>query len=279
MIDDLSNTLQAILTAELSGAQIAFEHPAETFNPAQTTVDLFLYDIRENVELRNNEPVVVRNNGQVTTRRPPLRVACTYLVTAWPVGLTGDAAALLEHRLLSQVLRLFSGLPTIPATFLKGSLVGQQPPLPMVTALVDPQKNLSEFWTALGNKLRPSISVTATIAMEVIEPETAPMVITERLRFGERTAAEEDQIIPDTLQELLRIGGQITNAANAPVAGAAVTIVELGLSAETDQNGRFVFDRMKSGAFTLRVKKAAAERDVTINVPSSTGSTYNVQLG
>jgi hypothetical protein len=276
MIDDLSQTLRTMLTRggpePLKSAQIVFDRPADPFTPQQTTVDLFLYDIREDLELRSNEPVIERQSGQVITHRPPLRVACSYLVTAWPGGLTGDAAVLLEQRLLSQTLQVLAGQPTIDPLLLQGSLKGQEPPLPLVTALVDPQKNLSEFWTALGNKLRPSLIVRVTISLaDILAVETAPMVITERLRFGERTAPDEEK--------MFRIGGKVTDAANAPVAGAAVTLVELGLTAETDANGRFVFGRMKSGAFTLRVKKAAAQRDLTINVPASTGSNYDVQFG
>ena len=194
MIDDLSQTLRTILTRSgadpLKSAQIVFDRPADPFTPQQTTVDLFLYDIREDVELRRNEPVFERANGRVITHAPPLRVACSYLVTAWPGGETGDAAALLEQRLLSQTLQVLAGQPTIDPKFLQGSLKGQEPPLPLVTALVDPQKNLSEFWTALGNKLRPSLTVRATISVkDLMMPKTEPMVIIERLRSGVRSAA------------------------------------------------------------------------------------------
>jgi hypothetical protein len=84
MIDDHSRTLRAILTRkdlppELAGAQIVFDHPSETFNPQQTTVDLFLYDIREDLELRSNEEVIEHLDGRVITHRPPMRVACSYL--------------------------------------------------------------------------------------------------------------------------------------------------------------------------------------------------------
>jgi len=193
MIDDLSETLRAILTqkglpAELAAAHIVFDHPSETFIPQQTTVDLFLYDIREDLELRSNELEFERSNGKVTTHRAPLRIACSYLITAWPVG--GAELALQEQRLLSQVLQVFSRFPTIPAEFLQGSLKDQTPPLPMVTALVDPQKNLSEFWTALGSQLRPSLTVTATIAIEVIAPVVTGIVTRRELEIGQQTSSD-----------------------------------------------------------------------------------------
>jgi Pvc16 N-terminal domain/Carboxypeptidase regulatory-like domain len=283
MIDDLSQTLRTILTRSgqdpLKSAQIVFDRPADPFTPQQATVDLFLYDIREDVELRSNEPVVERMNGQVLTHPPPLRVACSYLVTAWPGGETGDAAVLLEQRLLSQTLQVLARQPTIDPNLLQGSLKGQEPPLPLVTALVDPQKNLSEFWTALGNKLRPSLTVKVTISItDLIMPKTEPMVITEQLRTGVRTAPDEESIVPETLDEKFRIGGRVRDASNRPVAAAMVTIVELGLAARTDADGRFVFGMMKPGDFTLRVKTATTESNFLIKVPAPKGENYNFQL-
>jgi hypothetical protein len=160
VIRDLSLTLRAMLTqqrlpADLAAAQIAFDRPGETFTPGQTTLDLFLYDIRENLELRNAEPVIERINGQAVRHPPPMRVACTYLVTAWPVG--GSELPLQEHRLLGQTLQVLARYPTIPASFLQDSLRGQQPPLPLLTSQTDGLKEPAEFWSALGGRLRPSL--------------------------------------------------------------------------------------------------------------------------
>ncbi|BAY26510.1 hypothetical protein NIES2100_63260 [Calothrix sp. NIES-2100] len=139
MIDDLSKTLKAILTqpglpAELANVMIMFDRPVENFNPQQTAINLFLYDIRENLELRSNEPSIERNNGQAVIIRPPLRMDCTYLITAWPFG--GTELALQEHRLLSQVLQVLSRYHTIPKQFLQGSLSEQEPPLPLTISSV-----------------------------------------------------------------------------------------------------------------------------------------------
>ncbi len=282
MIRDLSETLRRILTqtglpSELAAAQIVFDCPTEPFNPSQTTVDLFLYDIRENVELRSNEPIVERLNGQARIHRPPIRVACSYIVTAWPKG--GAELALQEHRLLSQVLQVLSQYSTIPENFLQGSLAGQEPPLPMMASQADGLKNPAEFWTALGSTLRPSLIVTATIAMDVLKPETAPMVITEDIRLGARTSPDEEKISPETLEEFFRIGGQVTDATNAPVANATVMLVEHGLTTETDSDGRYSLGSIKSGIYTLRVQSGdAAPQERGITVPASSGRNYDVKL-
>jgi hypothetical protein len=283
MIRDLSLTLQAILddTAlaakfpELAAALIVFDRPDENFKPTQTTIDLFLYDVRENVELRSNEPVITRLNGDARISRPPMRVACSYLATAWPVG--GTDLALQEQRLLSQTLQVLSRYPKIPASFLKGKLIGQEPPLPMMTSQADGLKEPAEFWTAIGNKLRPSISITVTIGMEVAEPVTAPVVITETIRLGERTSKDEEKIKPATLQELFRIGGRVTDAGDKPLAQAKVTLTGTGLVALTDTDGLYVLGVVPAGSYTLRAESGGSTKDKAITIPAAAGN-YDVKF-
>ncbi len=283
MIDDLSQTLRTILTRggkePLKSAQIVLDRPADPFAPQQATVDLFLYDIREDLELRSNEPMLERKNGHVITHRPPLRVACSYLVTAWAGGLTGDAAVLLEQRLLSQALQVLSRQSTINPKLLQGSLKGQEPPLPLVTALVDPQKNLAEFWTALGNKLRPSLTVKVTISLtDVLVPETEHIVTTRELYLGERTSADEEEIEPATLEKriLIGIGGRVIDADKKPMSGATVTLKGLDLRAITDLEGRYKLSVTQPGSYTLRVQKGERVKEASIAVHA--GSQHEVQL-
>lgn len=294
MIDELSRTLRAILTKkewpeewppgsvrvpmltrekfpdELGKVEhITFDRPDDKSKPAEKIINLFLYDIRENLDLRSNELVIERRNGDVITHRPPLRVACSYLVTAWPIGVV--ELALQEQRLLSQVLQVFSQLPTIPAHFLQGNLKKQSLPLPMVTALVDPQKNLSEFWTALGSQLRPSLTLTAIFEMEAPDYQTDAMVVTDRVRLepAKRISTDQEQVSAGMADELFRIGGRVTDASNSPVKGASVAVKGLGLKTTTDGDGRFILEGMKPGGWILRIKadaKAKAQ-EKKINVP------------
>jgi hypothetical protein len=283
LIRDLSTSLQAVLSdpslaapfPELHQALIAFDRPDDGFKPAQTTVNLFLFDVRENMELRSNEPKIQRLNGQAVIHRPPKRVACTYLVTAWPVG--GIDLALQEQRLLAQVLQAFSSYPAIPPAFLKGKLVGQEPPLPMMAARPEELKNPAEFWTAIGNKMRASIAVTATISMEIFAPVTTTMATTAIVRLGERTGPDVQSLVPTTRTESYRIGGKVTRAGN-PVAGARVELVDAGLAARTDADGDYVLGAMAAGAYTLNVEADATTRQANITVPATGDRNYDLQL-
>jgi hypothetical protein len=276
MIQDLSQTIRTALTnapgltPPLKDAHIVFDRPVDPFAPQQTTVDLFLYDVRENLELRNNEPTITRTNGQATIIPPPLRLACSYLVTAWSTS-AGEAGTLQEQQLLAQVVQVLSRYPTIPDQFLQGSLVGQDPPMPMVTLHPDGLKNISEFWTSLGNKLRPSLTVTATIAVQTLDAQTAPMVITQDIKLQQLQP-------PGPFDESFRIGGVVTGANNAPIAAALVTLVNSGLVATTDAQGRYILGMVPSGNQNLRVQSGNLDKTVAISVPAAAGQDYNVTL-
>lgn len=279
MIRDLSETLRAILAGapykELAAADVNFAHPTDAFKPTQPTVNLFLYEVRENRELRTNEPLVERRDGQAVVRRPPLRVACSYLVTAWPDGT--DDLVLQEHRLLSQALLVLSAYPTIPPAFYpKDSdlLYGQEPPLPMMTAQLDDLRNPSEFWSALGNRLRPSVTVTVTISMEPAAPEAVGVVTASELRLGERASPADRSLAEAGRLDLFRIAGRVTTDGSAPAGNVTVTIPELRLSTTTDAEGRYSLGIFPAGRYTLD----AAGKQVAVAVPPEAAGGYDVNL-
>ncbi len=270
MIRDLSKTLEAILTqpslpAELAAAQIVFDRPVQQFNPQQTAIDLFLYDVRENLELRSSEPEIERNNATILC--PPMRVDCTYLVTAWPVG--GAEVSLQEHRLLSQVLQVFRRYDTIPEVFVQGSLRGQQPPLPLKISSVDGLKNPAEFWTALGTPLRAALAITVTIGVESLPDASLPpeqfQLVTERV-----WRIEQDRYL---------IEGEVKDINYEPVANATVQLVELGQSVATSPNGYYSFRLIPLGTYTLRVQRSGATaKNFPITVPAIGTGKYDLRL-
>ncbi|WHZ21111.1 MAG: hypothetical protein OJF47_000223 [Nitrospira sp.] len=276
MIDDLSKTLKAVLHdpafaiqfPELAGAEILFDRPVDPFTPAQSTVDVFLYDLRENLDLRLNEPTATRVNNQVVTHPAALRLACSYLVTAWPVG--GNDLPLQEQKLLAQVLRVLSRYPTIPASFLQGSLVGQDPPLPMVTLHPDALKNLAEFWSSLGCKLKASLTVTVTISVPVFADVTDFIVTTHSTAYVPGLSAQ-----PETL---VQFGGRVIDAHSNAVAGVLVDILDIGLRGTTDQEGRFDFQPVPSGAHNVRAIASGFKPQIqSVTVPGLPDD-YVIQL-
>jgi Pvc16 N-terminal domain/Carboxypeptidase regulatory-like domain len=276
MINDLSLLLRKILNNPsapnpLRSAQIAFDRPTDPYNPGQATVNLFLYDIHENVDLRTNVPIIEKNNGQAIIHRPPIRIACSYMVTAWPDQLVGEALVLQEQLLLSQALQVLSGFPIIPDFFLLGTnLQGQEPLLPMITAQSDGMKSSSEFWASLGNKIRPSFTVTVTLSLPVFEPDTAFLVKTLVANLG-----VSDQP-PD--ESFIQIGGRVLRSPGDGIATATVDITDAGLRAMTDVDGRFTFSRVPAGTRTFRVVAVGFEPKTQSIVVPGRPEDYEITL-
>jgi hypothetical protein len=173
MIRDLDSTILAMLKAGadssslLAGAAIRFDLPDADWRGSLTglTVNCYLFDIRENRDMRTNEPLLARSaDGKRAARiSPPIRIDCAYCITAWSTAVTD--AVLEEHQLLSEVLLVLLRNETIPKEVLQGALASQIPPYPTVVAYAGGLKDLPEFWNALDQKLKPSLNYTVTLAL------------------------------------------------------------------------------------------------------------------
>ena len=111
MFQDLDATLAAMLEAELAikNVAISFAAPDNQFPPSSVklpAISFFLYDVRENTGLRSNDWENERQpNGMTTRKRPPVRVDCSYLITAWPSDSTPNPSQD-EHRLLGELMKV-----------------------------------------------------------------------------------------------------------------------------------------------------------------------------
>ncbi len=199
MINDLDETLEELLKRELppelvSQVTISFATPDDQFPPSSVTlpaIDLFLYDVRENRELRTNEWVLERNgDGTATKKRPPVRVECSYLISAWPSE-SSTTPAQDEHRLLGEVMQVLLRHPTIPEPVLQGSLAGQAPPLPAITLQPGRLQSMGEFWQALGGRPKAALNYTVTIGVDVHKPVEAGVVTAKEIK-----TRQEQEIVP-----------------------------------------------------------------------------------
>ena len=110
MFDDLDASLAALLAdgaapQEVSNADVSFTVPDKDFSPGQATLDLFLHEVQENRALRETAPILQPvPAGGWQSERPPLRIDCTYLVTAWSPS-SGAQRAAEEHPGLAESVR------------------------------------------------------------------------------------------------------------------------------------------------------------------------------
>lgn len=186
MLDDLDSTLEQLITHELPGLNkstetkvaISFDMPIEGSIKQKPAINLFLYDVRENLELRSSEWSVQRlQNGTAVKKRSPARIDCSYLITAW----VNSDDPQQEHHILGEVMKLLLRYRTLPAAILQGSLKGQEPLPSGVSLRSSYLQSLGEFWQAIGGKPKAALTYTVTIAVPVEEAATeVPLVLDAR---------------------------------------------------------------------------------------------------
>jgi hypothetical protein len=189
VLHELDQTLGALLKSELPGRDqitVSFAAPDDAFSVSLPAVDLFLYDIRENLELRSNDDFLeYRNDLTVARIRPPVRVDASYLITAWPGTGGGQSdSSEDEHKLLSAVMWTLLRHPRLPRRYLKGSLAGQHLPLPVSTLQPGRLQSLGEFWQALGGKPKAALNYTVTFPVDVADAEEAHLVVEREFRIN-----------------------------------------------------------------------------------------------
>jgi hypothetical protein len=183
MIDDLDKTLKNLLEDPECGLPeldpsptITFAAPDSKFAPNPPAINLFLYDVRENRELRSNEVFVERTgDGKAFLTPSPSRIDCSYLITAW----AADAAPDAEHKLLGAVMRVLLGAATLPARVLDGELKNQHVPLPVSTLQPSRLQSIGEFWQA-GGRPKAVLNLTVTISVPMAKPQSEH-IVTERV--------------------------------------------------------------------------------------------------
>ncbi len=199
MINALDDTLRALLKRDLPKAlaeqvQISFITPDDQFPPQSVTppaINLFLYDIRENLDLRNNESHFQRRNDGTATRiRAPVRVDFSYLVTAWPSEGVMDTAND-EHRLLGAVMQILLRYRTLPEELLHGILRGQEPVPPVSSLQAGYLESFGEFWQSLGGKPKAALHYKVTLAVDVAPPEEVRLVTAKEIKMRMETGGTE----------------------------------------------------------------------------------------
>lgn len=179
MIAQVDDALREIVTQEAlqeSGVDVVFDAPTKDWAARRNspTVNLYLYDIRE--DLRRRERGWTEDlspEGQVVSRRPvPRYFKLSYLVTAWTQRPED------EHRLLDGLLRCFLKYDAMPRRLVTGPLQVDGLAVPLTIGLPPPEdRAFADVWSALGGELKPSLDlvVVAPVDTGVVFPAGPPV--------------------------------------------------------------------------------------------------------
>jgi hypothetical protein len=168
VIQDVDAALRTLVDREAIAAadvQVVFDAPTKDWAARRNapTIDLYLYDIRE--DMRRRSRGMLNEYDEAATLRaraiPPRHFKLSYLVTAW------TQRAEDEHRLLAALLQAFLRYDAIPPDLLTGSLAELGLPVPLTVGLPPPEdRAFADVWSALGGELKPSLDVVVSAPVD-----------------------------------------------------------------------------------------------------------------
>jgi len=272
MINDVDEAIKQLLLKEKAidpaDVDISFDAPDKEWSSSisKPTVNIYLYDVRENHQLRSFEWTVERNRDRTATRKKaPLRGDLSYLITAWTKHVED------EHRLLGRLMVILSRHQILPEDVLQGVLKGLEYPIHASTAQPDGLlKNPADFWGALDNKIKPSINYVLTIPVDLEVTFTAPMVWTKTVEFKELDKPEPE--------ELVQILGKVHEQGKPDqgIAQVKVIVKEAGMTATTDESGKYSFRNLQRGTYTFKVvAQGRPAKELKVFIPSEN---YEIEL-
>ena len=238
---DLDEGLRQLIESEfarhgLSGVNVSFDAPTRDWAATLSapTIDLFLYDIREDRQRRTAHWDGSGPPGERRETRPALRVEASYAVTAWTRNVED------EHRLLSQVLGILYAHPVLPAEALVGTLAAVADGIAPEATVGRPRADgRSEFWTAVGGQYKASVDYAVALAFPSgVTIEQAPPVRTRVLRAEMRG---------ERVEERHTLTGRALDAGGGPAPGCWLMLPDVGRASACDRDGAFAIDGLPSG--------------------------------
>ena len=165
-----------------SEVEVVFDAPTKEWSARRNApaLDLYLYDIREDLARRENGLIDVHDDeGKVRERRrPPRYYKLSYLVTAWTQRPED------EHRVLSLVLSCFLRFERLPEELLTGQLSGLKLPVAITVGLPPGEdRSFADVWSALGGELKPSLDLVVTVPFDTAWVQVAAPLVLEDLKL------------------------------------------------------------------------------------------------
>lgn len=244
VISDVDEALKKLISREAvdhGDVEVVFDAPTKDWAARRSgpTIDVYLYDIREDLRRRQRGMINEYQDNVVVSRHlPPRHFKLSYLVAAWTQRPED------EHRLLASLLRCFLRYEALPEDVLSGSLQDLGLPVPLTVALPPPEdRSFADVWTALGGELKPSLDVVVTAPIDSGQsfPAGPPVKWSPTLTLEGIAGSAPAETLKRGLTEIAFNASDGTSGAGGPTGAAAAS------SGGSDASIRIRKRRPKSG--------------------------------
>jgi hypothetical protein len=169
MLFDVGESIREMLST-LGGVppdvEVVFDAPTKDWAARRNgpAVDVFLYDIRENLDRRQNLLEFAKDEDITVGRLPATRwFNCSYLITAWTQRPED------EHRLLGGIISGLLTTHSLPADCRQGALATMEREIFLTLGRpLGSERSISDIWSALGGELKPSLDLVMVVPFEPV---------------------------------------------------------------------------------------------------------------
>lgn len=164
-IADVGDTLVELLRVNMQDLipadSIALVSPGEIEGKDNIRLSLFLYQVSENIHLKNQE---MGNMGPSRLKAPPLVMDLYYMLTSYPSPGIQDRTERTEeeHSILGRAMQIMHNNPILTGSVLMGSLPAHGTELRVVVTSMS-LDDMSKIWSTFKEKsFRPSVCYLVT---------------------------------------------------------------------------------------------------------------------
>lgn len=249
MIEKVDSTLKAYLLKMLGDPSdteldFSFALPNKEWlkgaKSSKNWINIYLLELKENVELRRNDPQRNLNGTKVEDQKPPLYVDLYYLITFY----NNENQSVIEHRYLEATLLALYDFPNLAANFISNdNTIVKQISLELFPKPFIDEQSGYQLWSAIDQDARPYISLKVTLPLE------SKVVTSDEIVQVKSIGYEALNEVHNRLYLHGRVvykNGSTTNA----IEGATIKIKEEGGGiidqTMTDGLGRFEFEALKN---------------------------------
>jgi hypothetical protein len=191
MLLEVHNTLQRLLyeRGQISPAEVDIQFGRPTREQVdkliRPTINLFLAEIQENLEMRRSDYLTRRrDDNRVERYLPPRHFDLLYMVSV----LTNTIED--EHLLLWRVLTTLGRYPELPAELLSEEMRAAEQAISTKVCQHEAGAQLNSLWSGLGVPPRAALTYVLTLPVDMDPVFDAPLILTRTGRYANMREGE-----------------------------------------------------------------------------------------
>jgi len=223
MINSIDETIETFFRDFLPEDQfeLSFNAPNKEWvsrlSGDKPVVNIYLYDIRENLQLRSNQWEVLKKEDGSYTKEPPLiRLDLYYLVTVWSPDASDGIIE--EHYVLGLIFSNLFRYSKIPYEFFQGDIKRIKPlpevPISIATEDAFKEQGIGQFWSTMELGWKPALYLTVTAPIILPSHIKGKLVTTKISKYGYETLKTVIKIKPQVRSPIFQTGTKTLQQTN-----------------------------------------------------------------